>query len=176
MSSYIINEVKKGQKVPWNRGFVVEIIHRFQYILNLVYQILMKLWENVLGMKRMKTDEFVHMLTHSCLGMPIILTQIGLYLVPKYTVFNISRIWFIRFWWNFKGMFLVWKEDWWVWSHVLTHSCLGMPIILAQIGLYLVPKYTVFNISWIWFIRFWWNFERMFLVWKEWRLMSLVTW
>ena len=44
----------------------------FQYILNLVHQILMKLSGKVLGLKRMKTDEFGHMFAHSCPGMPII--------------------------------------------------------------------------------------------------------
>ena len=70
----------------------------FQYISNLVHQILTRLWGNVLGMKIMTTDEFGHMSAHSCQGISIIKAQIRLYLVPKYTIFNISRIWFIRFW------------------------------------------------------------------------------
>ena len=66
------------------------------------------------------------------------------------------------------------NEDWSVWSHV--HPFL--PEHAHHLGpnwAIFVPKYTVFNISRIWFIRFRWNFEEMFLVWKEWRLMSLVT-
>ena len=55
---------------------------------------------------------------------------------------------------------------------MIAHSYPGMPIIYAQIG----PKCTISSISRIWFIRFWWNFQGMFLVWKEWRLMSMVKW
>ena len=44
----------------------------FQYISNLVHQILMKLSKNVLGIKRMKTNEFGHMFAYFCPGMPII--------------------------------------------------------------------------------------------------------
>ena len=48
--------------------------HRRQYVecVMSLSDFLFQLWGNVLGMKRMKTGEFVHMLTHSCLGMPII--------------------------------------------------------------------------------------------------------
>ena len=91
-------------------GLIGSKINVFQDILNLLHQISMKLWENVLGMKKMKTDEFGHMFAYSCPGMPINKSQIRPYLVPKYTFFNISRIWFIRFWGNFEEMFLVWRE------------------------------------------------------------------
>ena len=47
-------------------------IHFFQYISNLIHQILMKLSGNVIGMKRMKADQFGHMIAHSCPGMPVI--------------------------------------------------------------------------------------------------------
>ena len=44
---------------------------------------------NVLDMKRIKTNEFCDINAHSCLIRP--------YLVPKYAVFKIFRIRFIRF-------------------------------------------------------------------------------
>ena len=55
------------------------------------------------------------------------------------------------------------NEDWWVWSHVRLFLP-GHAHHLDQIRPFLVPNYTFFNISWIWFIRFRWNFEEMFLV------------
>ena len=52
----------------------------------------MKFSGNVLGMKRVKTDEFDNMFAHSCLGMPLIFPQIGPYFVRKYDVLKISWI------------------------------------------------------------------------------------
>ena len=65
---------KKGKKGKIGRGSWGKRskMNVFQYILNLVHQILMKLGGNVLGMKRMKANEYGHMLAHSCPGMPII--------------------------------------------------------------------------------------------------------
>ena len=47
----------------WN---LVVMFLEYDYSVDL----LVKLCENVLGMKIMKTDEFGHMIAHSCLGMP----------------------------------------------------------------------------------------------------------
>ena len=68
-----------------------------QQIFNLVHQISMKLSGNVLDIIRIKTDEFGNMFARSCPDIFIIQAQIRPYLVPKYAVFKISRIWFIRF-------------------------------------------------------------------------------
>ena len=69
-----------GKKGKSGRGSWAERIQNerfptyldFQYILNLIRQIWMKLSGNVPGIKRMKTDEFGHMFARSCPGMPII--------------------------------------------------------------------------------------------------------
>ena len=119
-------------KVGGAVGLIGSKINVFQDILNLLHQISMKLWGNVLGMKKMKTDEFGHMFAYSCPGMPINKSQIGPYLVPKYTFFNISRIWFIRFSWNFEGMFLVWKE-WRLMSSVACSAILARTCSLVFI-------------------------------------------
>ena len=91
---------------------------------------------------------------------------------PRFPIFsNISQVWFIRFWWNFQGMLLVWKE--WrlislvAWLPILARACLSFQPKLVQ-------KCTISSISRIWFIRFWRNFQGMFLVWRGWRLNSLV--
>jgi len=95
------------------RGAVGEIRSKtsvLQHIFNLVHQISIKPSGNDLGIKRVVTDEFNNTLAHSCPGMPMIWTQIRSYWVPKYAISKISQIWFIRFWWNFQEMFLVWKD------------------------------------------------------------------
>ena len=71
-------------------GLIGPEMNDLQDISNLVDQILMKLSENVPGIKKIKTDEFGHMFDHYCPSMPIIHAQIRPFLVPKYTFFNIS--------------------------------------------------------------------------------------
>ena len=77
-------EIDFSEKIPLGRfwakrakvGGAVELIgskiNVFQHSSIFVHQISMKLLGNVLGMKRMKSDEFGHMFAHSCPGMPII--------------------------------------------------------------------------------------------------------
>ena len=53
-------------------------IYYFQHILNLVHEISMKLWGNIIRMKRKKTDQFGYMFAHSSPGILIILgTNLG---------------------------------------------------------------------------------------------------
>ena len=62
----------KRAKMGGAVGLIGSEMNVFQHISIFVHQILMKLSGKVLGLKRMKTDEFGHMFAHSCLGMPII--------------------------------------------------------------------------------------------------------
>ena len=59
-------------KVGGAVGQIGSKMNVFQHSLIFVHQISMKLSGNILGMKRMKSDEFGHMFAHSCPGMPII--------------------------------------------------------------------------------------------------------
>ena len=59
---------------------------------------------------RFTTDDFYNMFAHSCASMPTIWTQIRPYLGPKYAIFKISSIWFIRFQLNFVETFLIWED------------------------------------------------------------------
>ena len=68
----VLEKRAKRAKVGGAVGLIGSKMNVLQHISNLVHQISMKLWGNVLGMKRMKTDEFGHMFAHSCPGMPII--------------------------------------------------------------------------------------------------------
>ena len=62
----------KMAKVGGAVGLIGSKMNVFQDILNLLHQISMKLRGNVLGMKRMKTDQCDHIFAHSCLAIPII--------------------------------------------------------------------------------------------------------
>ena len=147
-------------KVGGAVGLIGSKMNVFQDILNLLHQISMKLWGNVLGMKRKKTDQFDHMFAHSCPSMPIIYAQIRPFLVPQYTIFNISRIWLIRFRWNFVEMFMVWKE----WRLMSLVTCSP---ILAQACPSFRPKLGHIwsqNIPFSIYLEFGSDFQEMFLV------------
>ena len=68
----VLNKKGKRAKVGGAVGDIQWKTNVFQYILNLVHQILMKLLGNVHVMKRMKANEYGHMWAHSCPGMPMI--------------------------------------------------------------------------------------------------------
>ena len=57
----VLEKKGKREKVGRAVGIIGSKMNVFQYILNLVHQILMKLGGNVLGMKRMKANEYGHM-------------------------------------------------------------------------------------------------------------------
>ena len=71
-------------------------------------QILRKLSENVLYMKRMSPIEIRYLMPHTCLGMPRFAQNYFQNYYTKITFIMITFEGMIWFWWNFQGMFFLW--------------------------------------------------------------------